>query len=92
MFLTIIILAVSDVYPEYRECSEIIDSFPLMTGPDGGSGDDHGGTIAPMDAESALRMLVLRCNDAQNDMLISYALISIGVASILGGLVTSKES
>ncbi len=88
ILLTFVNLNVSDVYPEYRKCSEIIDPLHSLAGP--ADGTDADGTIAPMDDESALRMLVLRCNNVQNDVFISYALISIGVALILGGLITSR--
>ena len=91
VILTVINLFVSDIYPEYRKCDRIIEPLYSMLEP--GEGIIGEQMVTEQAAgPGAISALILRCNNVQNDVFISYVLISIGVAFIVGGLITIRES
>jgi hypothetical protein len=90
VILTVVNLFVSDVYPEYRRCDAIIDPLYSMVEP--GEGITGEQMVTDVPGSNAVSALILRCNNVQNDVFISYVLISIGIAFLVGGLITVRES
>lgn len=90
VILTVVNLFVSDVYPDYRRCEQIIDPlYSMLEAGEGVTGEqmvtiDGGGS-------GAVSALIQRCNNVQSDVFISYVLISVGVAFVIGGLITIRE-
>ena len=90
VILTLVNLFVSDVYPEYKRCQQIIDPLYAMLGEGEGIVGEQMVTIDG-GGPGAVSALIQRCNNVQNDVFISYVLISVGVAFVIGGLITIRE-
>ena len=91
VLLTLINLFISDVYPEHQKCGRIIE--PLYTHMQEGEGLvlSGGSQTSTGVIDDATAALILRCNNIQNDLFISYGMISVGVAFLIGGIITIKE-
>ena len=87
--LTLMNLFVSDIYPESKKCEQILEPLYSMLEP--GAPAEFGVSVAQMQDNEAISLLILQCNNVQNDLFISYGLIAIGVAFLVGGLITIKE-
>ncbi|MBW2997729.1 hypothetical protein KY349_05300 [Candidatus Woesearchaeota archaeon] len=90
VILTVVNLFVSDVYPEYKKCEQIIDPLYSLLGEGEGIIGEQMVTIDG-GGSGAVSAIIQRCNNVQNDVFISYVLISVGVAFIIGGLITIRE-
>jgi hypothetical protein len=92
VILTVINLFVSDVYPEYKKCEKIIDPLYSLLVEGEGMTAEMGSVTSTEEGKDALSAIILRCNNVQNDVFISYVLISLGVAFLVGGLITIRET
>lgn len=81
----------SDVYHSHQKCERIIE--PLYSQMTQGEGlvAEAGGQTTTVAGPDATAALIQRCNNVQNDLFISYGLVSVGVAFLIGGLITIKE-
>jgi hypothetical protein len=90
--LTLINMFASDIYPGYRECERIMEPlYSLLEAGEGVTGEQMVTQQPALGAET-MSALMMRCNNLQNDVFISYVLISVGIAFFVGSLITMREA
>lgn len=90
--LTLANVFASDVYPSHKKCEQIIEPlYSQMMEGEGLVGGENGQTTTTT-AKDATAMLIQRCNNVQNDLFISYVLVSVGIAFLIGGMITVREA
>ncbi|MFC1742011.1 hypothetical protein ACFL3V_05740 [Nanoarchaeota archaeon] len=92
MLFVLINMFVSDIYPEHRRCEVISDSLHSMVTVGVGVTGDVSATVAAADSQETVLLLIQRCDTVANDVLISYGLMSLGIAFFVGGLITIRET
>ena len=86
------LMFIYDVYPEHQRCEAMSDSLHSMVTVGAGVTGEVSATSASPAPQETVLLLIQRCDSVANDALIGYGLLSMGVAFLVGGIITMRET